>query len=300
MITPTELVQELKGVSDEKTIKEICVEVMDDIYEEISEPDKRKNKLDGYKNRIRKEFPSTPEQEFDYQYFTNSGKGSVPRWQHLALKYLTLSEPDWDELGDENRQQWKAEQAKIEASSQPEIQSESNMTITLTLDSQTQSILNEAVKNSGLNTTDYILKAIEVYAKTVNRKSKRQDEDLSTVSTEELLNDGFYSTHPNRAEELVKRAIRAIKKYNGEVATEPKQRWIITQSLLVELTKSRTRSVVDAMSKFQSDIDNYNYSREEFLNKEDGTLNKYVNRKKGVDVREEINLAFLVPSGIDE
>lgn len=299
MITPTELVQELKSVSDEKTIKEICAEVMDDIYEEISEPDKRKNKLDAYKNRIRKEFPSTPEQEFDYQYFTKSGKGSVPRWQHLALKYLTLSEPDWDELGDENRQQWKAEQAKIKASSQPEIESESNMTITLTLDSQTQSILNEALKNSGLSTTDYILKAIEVYAKTVNRKSKRQDEDLSTVSTEELLNDGFYSTHPNRAEELVKRAIRAIKKYNGEVATEPKQRWIITQSLLVELTKSRTQSVVDAMSKFQSDIDNYNYSKEEFLN-EDGTLNKYVNRKKGVDAREEINLALLVPSGIDE
>ncbi|HEY9296870.1 MAG TPA: hypothetical protein VIQ31_10940 [Phormidium sp.] len=299
MIAPTELVKELKGVSDEKTIKEICAEVMDDIYEEISEPDKRKNKLDGYKNRIKKEFPSTPEQKFNYQYFTNSGKGSVPRWQHLALKYLTLSEPDWDELGDENRQQWKAEQAKIEASSQPEIQSESNMTITLTLDSKAQSILNEAVNNSGLSTTDYILKAIEVYAKTVNRKSKRQDEDLSTVSTEELLNDGFYSTHPNRAEELVKRAIRAIKKYNGEVAIEPKQRWIITQSLLVELTKSRTQSVVDAMSKFQSDIDNYNYSKEEFLN-EDGTLNKYVNRKKGVDAREEINLALLVPSGIDE
>jgi hypothetical protein len=81
----------------------------------------------------------------------------------------------------------------------------------LELDPETQPTLLSALAQSGMPLPDFIRQAIKVYSKTITGKSQKRGEDLSAVPTDKLLNDPTYSTHPGRAEELTKRAIKAIK-----------------------------------------------------------------------------------------
>ncbi|MHC5826712.1 MAG: hypothetical protein ACYT04_65310, partial [Nostoc sp.] len=179
-------------------------------------------------------YPDTETQEHPWQYFTNKGKGNIERYQHLALKYLTLSTEEWDAVGDEARQQWKAQQQaenpelQLEPETQLEKQPKSqtkkksqtvkstekeitlnNMNISqLQLDADTQQMVEAAIAHSGITLADFVRRACQVYAKTITGKVKQFSEDLTVVSTEELKSDS-YKTHPGRAEELAKRAIYA-------------------------------------------------------------------------------------------
>lgn len=160
----------------------------------------------------------------------------------------------------------------------------------LNLDSDTQSILEKAIGHSGMASENFIKQAVKVYAKTITGKAKQTSEDLSNVPTTKLLNDSKYKTHPARAEELTKRAIRAIKIFNSNKATENADRWCITQNAIASLTGSRQSSIKQILFQFKDDIETHNQTY---------GLNGYSNRKPGHDIAEDIKLAELVPDGVD-
>lgn len=289
-----ELVEGLEGIENEETIRLACSEVMQQICSAYGNPASRKKPLSLVRKEISNRWPSTATKASEHQYLTSSGKGNVERYEHLALKYLTLSERDWDELrGDATPVESEVNRKQIEA--EPPRQTKEfnikDMDIKqLELDAETEGMVNQAIEQSGMNLAEFIQKACQVYAKTVTGKARKFEEDLATVPTEKLLNDVAYSTHPGRPDELTKRAIRAIEIYNDEIATENKYRWCITQTIITELTGSRAESVKRIMGSLKQRIDDHNAKYE---------LNPYSNRKRGIELKDEVKLTKLVPSGIE-
>jgi hypothetical protein len=282
-----ELAEKVKEATDEEVIKSLGEAASREIFNRESTSEGRANALKMMNRELLKHFPRLRSEASAY-WCDPKGKESLPKWRHLIFKYLTLSSSDWDEVGDEARLEWKATQTE-QPTEQLTIQA---MTIPqLDLDADTQEILESALAQSGMDLADFIKQAVRVYAKTITGKTRKQGEDLSTVSTAELLSDARYRTHPGRADELTKRAIRAIKIYNSEIATENAARWMITQSAIASLTGSRQATIKEVLPKYQTSIDDNN------LNPDWG-LTPYTNRKP-VKIEDAINISELVPDGID-
>jgi hypothetical protein len=296
----SDLVTALQDETDEQAIAALCTGLINEICNQYPNLNSRRVPLSTLRKAVSEKFPATAKQTAAWQYFTNSGKGKKPRWEHLALKYLTLAEKDWDALGGGDRASWKATQEQGETTEiqqlTTKLQTLANMNIDqLELDAETKQTVEKAVAQSGMDLADFVRKALQVYAKTVTGKTRKHEEDLTTVPTEKLLNDKEFSTHPGRAEELTKRAIRAMTIYNDEVATEKDQKWCITQTAISGLIGARASSIKKAMAPFKVVIDDHNSKHE---------LNDYSNRKnKGVDgkpreIYNEIDLCKLVPDGL--
>jgi hypothetical protein len=98
------------------------------------------------------------------------------------------------------------------------------------------------------------------------------------------------STHPGRAEELTKRAIRAIKYFNTNIATEESDRWCITQSAIASLTGSRASAIGKILEQYKTEKDDHNQTY---------GLDNYSNRKPGKKIEEIINLSDLCPDGLE-
>ncbi|OKH30040.1 hypothetical protein NIES2119_31690 [[Phormidium ambiguum] IAM M-71] len=313
------LAQKLDGVIDEAEIRTLAIDAINQVIEAGIT---LKRPLTQIRKEVEARFPTMPTTEVkpDGYYFTNTGQGRVERFEHLALWYLTQNTDRRNVTGDDARKQyWQGlpkfgkETETSETSQKPTQKATEKPTKTnqptlttkmletavidaLELDEETKEILDLALTHSGLDLAEFMQKAIKTYANTITGKIRRLEEDsLENISTSELLTNPKYSTYPGRAEEMVRRAIQAIKIYNSEVATEAKQRWIITQSLLSELTGSRGSVVQSAMQKYRDDIDSHHQKYPEFFN-EDGTLKQYFNRKRGVEIRDEIDLVKLVPN----
>jgi hypothetical protein len=286
-----ELAVKLNGATDEEVIKSLGEAVSREILNRESTSEGRANALKMINRKLLKHFPRLRSEAPTY-WHDPKGKESQPKWRHLIFKYLTLSSSDWDEVGDEARLEWKATQTEQPSNQPTEQLTIQDMTIQqLDLDADTQEILESALAQSRMDLADFIKQAVRVYANTVTGKTRKQGEDLSTVSTAELLNHARYRTHPGRADELSKRAIRAIKIYNSEIATENAARWMITQSAIASLTGSRQASIKEVLPKYQTSIDENN------LNPDWG-LTPYTNRKP-VKIEDAINISKLVPDGID-
>ena len=293
-----ELVKKLGSVKKESTIQKLAVAVVDQIREYYQEPNSRKNPLSKVRKAVLAAYPDTETQEHPWQYFTNKGKGNIERYQHLALKYLTLSSEEWDAIGDENRQEWKAQrqaenpelQQEIEAveSTEKQIILDDMNISQLQLDADTQAVVEAAIAHSGITLADFVRKACQVYAKTITGKVKQFSEDLTAVSTEELKSD-TYKTHPGRAEELTRRAIYALEIHNNN-CTEKSQKWMITQTAIQSLTGSKPATIKAILENYKTRLDDHNAKHD---------LNAYDNRKGGgrqIDL--EIDLAALVPDGL--
>jgi hypothetical protein len=312
-----ELTKKLQRLTDEPSIKALAQEVMEGINAEPTAK-ARGSALKMVRAEVLKAFPRL-ESEAPLYWHDSKGKGQDTRkWRHLIFKYLTLNSSDWDAIGDEAREEWKAtqsteqakptEQAKLTEEAKPTEQAKQTqkqkrtskpkqflktMTIQqLELDSETEQTLQDALDHSGMSLEEFIKQAIKVYAKTVVGKSKQQVEDLSNVPTSELLTNTKYKTHPSRAEELTKRAIRAIIRHNTERATENADRWQITQSAIASLTGSRPQSVGEILKQYQSTVDDHN-SKPEY------GFTQYTNRKPGKKITDAINISELVPNGLE-
>lgn len=288
-----ELSEALDGIEDEETIKVACLEVVQKICDRYENLASRRNPLTEVRDGFRLKYPSTKTQTSPCQFFTDSGKGKIKRWEHLAIKHLSLSKQDWDELrGNPNQPETQTEtlsETPLETQQIKEFTIKDMNINQLELDSETEGMVKQAIEQSGISLAEFIQKACQVYAKTVTGKARKFEEDLATVPTEKLLNDVAYSTHPGRPDELTKRAIRAIEIYNDEVATENKYRWCITQTIITELTGSRAESVKRIMNSLKQRIDDHNAKYE---------LNPYSNRKRGIELKDEVKLAELVPDGV--
>jgi hypothetical protein len=293
-----EIIQQLQGGIDEKALKKLGQATINKIYEREETAEKRDKALKMISREILKKFPRMDVETQNY-WHDDRGKADLKRWRHNIFKYLTLDRSDWDAVGDENREQWKAEQQEVKAKT--EVASSKAKTKPLTIDqltidqykfdSESQSVVENAIALTGLSLPDFTRQALVVYAKTVVGKTKKQSEDLTTVLTDKLLYDTAYSTHPGRAEELTKRAIKAIKLYNSNIATENADRWYISQSAIVALTRSRPSTVGEVLEQFKDEIESHNQTYE---------LGKYSNRKRGKpSIDQTINMAELVLDGLD-
>ncbi|BAY80525.1 hypothetical protein NIES25_70130 (plasmid) [Nostoc linckia NIES-25] len=296
-----ELVEKLQGVKDESKIQKLAVAVVDQIRDYYTEANSRKTPLSKVRKAVLEAFPDTETQEYPWQYFTNKGKGNVERYQHLALKYLTLSSEEWDAVGNEARQQWKAQQTQEaeQQTQQTEQKSETPQPVKTTLDdmnisqlqldSETQQMVEAAIAHSGMSLADFVRRACQVYAKTVTGKLGQYQSDLTAVPTEELLTSTTYKTHPGRAEELTRRAIYALEVHNNN-CTEKSQKWHINQTAIQTLTGSKPATIKAILEQYKIRIDEHN-------NSEKHQLNPYDNRKPGRKINDEIDLAALVPDG---
>jgi hypothetical protein len=282
-----QIAKKLEGTTDRHTIEVLGQITIQEIRDSES-PEKQSNALKMVSREILKAFPRR-ESEAECYYYDPAGKADLPKWRHLIFKSLTLDRAD--EQPTEQPIEQPIEQP-TEQSTEQVLPALEDMTIEqLELDADTQQTLENALLQSGMALPDFIRQAIKVYAKTVTGKTRKQSEDLATVQTTKLLNDPTYSTHPGRAEELTKRAIKAIKYYNANIATERADRWCITQSAIALLTGSRPSTVGKVLEQFKDDIESHNQSYE---------LDNYSNRKRGKpSIEETINLTELTPDGLD-
>lgn len=327
------LVDQLDGLTNEADIRQVCIQL---ITEEVLDKGLGlKSPITDLRAAIKNKYPielDVSKPKPDGYYYTSANKGHTERYEHLALWYISEAyEKQWPVIGDDARKQYWKKQAKqtaqakrkptetetSETSGKPSQKTtqkpitpkkadrptlttkmlETALIDSLELDEETLELLYYSLEKSGQDLAEFLRDSIRINARATAGRYKRLDvESLENVPTSELLNNPTYATYPGRAEEMVRRAIQAIKIYNSEIATEPKQRWIITQSLLSELTGSRGSVVQSAMQKYRDDIDSHHQKYPEFFN-EDGTLKQYFNRKRGVEIRDEIDLVKLVPNG---
>jgi len=288
-----EIARTLQETTDEFVIEALAEVTIREI-KSCESPSKRSNALKMVNREILKKFPRRGSQTQCY-YYDPSGKADLPKWRHLIFKYLTLDSADWNAAkGEESATLAPTKQPTEEPTEQPALATLptlENMTIEqLGLDAETQLILETALEQSGMPLPDFIRQSIKVYAKTITGKTQKRGEDLRAVPTDKLLNDPTYSTHPGRAEELTKRAIKAIKHFNTYIATEKADRWCITQSAIASLTGSRASAIGKAMEPYKTEIDDHNLSYE---------LDGYTNRKPGKKIEEIINLSEMCPDGLD-
>jgi hypothetical protein len=319
--------ENLKGVTDEDKIEAIALELLREINEGEEDPKKRENARKAISEEIRRVFPRMKtkaecieEKCLECYYHDPLGKKVEPRWRHLVFKYLKLNSADYDAVGGEARAKWKAEQAQhsdqvVEAAVQQQTepvqvtesqvnQKELNlkdMTIEqLGLDTEATQKLEQALKQSGKDLESFIRTAVQVYSNTIVGKSQKHTEDLTMVSTQNLLTDKAYTTHPGRAKELTKRAIQAIKRFNA--AVDPSDRWCITPSAIALLTGSKHSTIQSFIGKEDKEgnlVMQGDYWDEVKTHNQTYKLNGYSNRKPGKKIEEVVKLAELVPSGLD-
>ena len=287
--TARNFAEQLQQLSDELEIEKLAQTIIEQIYE-LTSASKRKRALATVSKEIRKIYPNDEVSHPLYFEHTEAKDGKPPIYKHIIFKTLTLTTSDWDELAtDGSREEWLFQQQENQkAIEQPSL---GNMTINqLNLEEETQQTLEQALEHSGMPLDEFIKQAIAVYAKTITGKARKHSEDLSNVPTAELLSDAQWTTHPGRAEELTKRAIRAIKFYNANKVGENADRWCITQSAIASLTGSRQSTIKKILERYLDDIESHNQTY---------GLNGYSNRKPGKEIKEEIDMAELIPNGVD-
>lgn len=135
---------------------------------------------------------------------------------------------------------------------------------------------------------NFIASAIVTQFKVLVGKSRVYG-DIASIPTEELMNNSKYKTFPNRAEEIVRRAIKAILIYNSEIAASQAEKWGITQSTLLTLTGCNARSIAVILEKHKDDILSYNQSN---------GLDSRTHNRKPVKITKVVNLTQLVPDGL--
>jgi ribosomal protein S7 len=316
------LLQELEGETDEDIIATISQSFIQAISGKFPNLNSRKKPIAVLRAAVKEKYPSTETHENPWQYPTTSGQRKqdadgnfIPnpeRWEHLALKYLTLDPDEWKALKAGQKEietpaliveEIKPEQTPTEdkkpkrqtkttpkqktAKPKPPIKDLLNQ---LPFDEESLTIVKEAIALSNLSPTDFITQATLTQARIQTKievgKTQKQNQDLTTIPTEELLKSA-YKLHPTRTEELTRRAVRAICIYNDEIATEPQQRWFIGMLSIRALIVGSQPRIREAMRNMEVAIADHNAKY---------NLNQYHNRKK-VDIADVIDICKLVPDG---
>lgn len=99
----SQLASKLKGISDEKVIKALTVEAWNELKDKIPNPSTFSSRgLSNARKAIKEAFPDSDKPLPGY-YHTIQGKGQTPRYEHLALWYLTSNTDRWEIVGDTAR-----------------------------------------------------------------------------------------------------------------------------------------------------------------------------------------------------
>lgn len=223
-------------------------------------PDSRRRPMTEARKAIRERFPAkeTGEANAPFPYFfALDGKGSVERWEHLAIKYLKEEwnpQTDWSDKQTASIGESQMEKKEVVKQEKPSMKAE-NVEVDILgyigLTSEELENVKQAVGDADVK--EWLKQAVLQRANAINALQKRLDEDLSLVPSEELMSDKKYRTNTNACRELTSRAVRAIKAFNAQ---SPEYRWCITNALISELTGNTVKVIAKAVEGM--DIESYN------------------------------------------
>ena len=235
----------IESASDEGEIRKACEHIKQVVVESYpTTPSSRRKPMNEIRKAIRERYPAqkgksiheTP--SFPY-YFTNTGKGSIPRWEHLAINYLN---EEWNQKKDEE---------VVKESKPVVVKTEFSIFDYVGLSGDELEAVKTAIGEAEIK--DWVRQAMLQRANAINALNERLDEDLSMVPSEQLMNDKKYRTNPNACRELTSRAVRAIKDWNYN---HPEHKWCITNKLISQLTGNTVKAIARAVEGM--DIDSYN------------------------------------------
>ena len=246
----------IASAKSEKQIKVACLQIKQAVLDSYPDtPNSRRNPMSSIRKAVREKYPAqsgkSPHEGVPFPYyFTDAGKGSVERWEHLAIKHL---QEDWNLKDDLEKSET--------ITPVPSTLSQSE---TITPAPMNENILSEvglegeelaAVKQAlgDANIKEWVKQALLQRAKAINALHERLNEDLSLVPSDELMNDNRYRTNPNASRELASRAVRAIKDWNYN---QPEHKWCITNKLISELTGVTPKAIAKVVEGMG--IDDYN------------------------------------------
>lgn len=246
----------LIGVAKTEThIQRACDELKDFLIRKYPKtPNSRRKPMIEARAVIRDRYPvqagKSADEEVSFPYFfTDSGKGKIARFEHLAIKYL--------------KEEWNTKPVETVSEIAETVETPSTveevkpvLTTHISLESLGLSegellAVKEAIADADIN--EWIKQAIMQRANTVNKLRKSLNEDWSSIPSEDLMNEKKYRTNSGACRELVSRAVRVVKQWNHD---HPEHKWCITNKLISELTGVTVKAIAKAVEGM--DIESYN------------------------------------------
>jgi hypothetical protein len=242
-------ISRLESAISESEIQQACQEIKDAVAARWANPSTRRKPMSEIRKAVRDRFPVKPvleksEAEFPY-YFTDSGKGHVNRWEHLAIKHL--SEKEYNPKTDWSDVEVKPEVEEVKPVITTDVSLES-----LGLSDDELAAVKQAVGDADIK--EWVKQAIMQRANAINKLRESLDEDWETIPSETLMNDKKYRTNSGACRELVSRAVRVVKQWNYD---HPEHKWCLTNKLISELTGI----TVKAIAKAVEGMDNESYNK---------------------------------------
>ena len=242
-------ISRLESATSESEIQQACQEIKLAVANKWANSSTRRKPMSEIRKAVRDRFPVKPvldksEAEFPY-YFTDSGKGHVNRWEHLAIKHL--SEKDYNPKTDWSDVEVKPEVEEVKPVITADVSLES-----LGLSDEELAAVNQAVGDADIK--EWVKQAIMQRANAINKLRESLDEDWASIPSETLMNDKKYRTNSGACRELVSRAVRVVKQWNYD---HPEHKWCLTNKLISELTGI----TVKAIAKAVEGMDNESYNK---------------------------------------
>jgi hypothetical protein len=242
-------ISRLESATSESEIQQACQEIKLAVANKWANLSTRRKPMSEIRKAVRDRFPAKPvdsdtEAEFPY-YFTDSGKGRVKRWEHLAIKHL--SEKDYNPQTD-----WSDVEVKPEVQEVKQVYTTDVSLESLGLSDEELAAVKQAIGDADIK--EWLKQAIMQRANAINKLRQSLDEDWETIPSEVLMNDKKYRTNSGACRELVSRAVRVVKQWNYD---RPEHKWCLTNKLISELTGI----TVKAIAKAVEGMDNESYNK---------------------------------------
>ncbi len=242
--TLTQFITRLEQAKSESEIQAASQELKTAVSERWPNENTRRKPMSEIRKAVKERFPAISGKSahegnvpFPY-YFTDSGKGRIARWEHLAIKHL---KEEWNpkspesESGTESLDIVKTEETSI-VDTKLDILGQVGLTA--------EELENVKAAIGDTDVKEWLKQAVLQRANTIKALRDRLDEDLSLVPSQTLIEDKKYRTNPVACRELTSRAVRAIKTFNEQ---SPEYRWCITNKLISELTGNTVKAIAKAV-----------------------------------------------------
>lgn len=304
-------IEKSKGVTTIDELIDLSFQAKQEMEELIkTQGTNRKTTIDGYHEAINKAFPPLGEKPTESEkkfYFSHGLKGQHNKgsfYFHYLRYHTRQNRADKPETATtpvpETTPETTQTPAKTTRKRTPK--KEKSIMELLGLDTDTCDLINATMQQLNIDEKEFFTNAAKMYARAVRGGATRNETNLSTATTEELLTDSKYKTHTNRTEELATRAIRGIIKFN-DTQPENDNKWAITASAIKQLIGGRDATIQAALSKFEPLINDHHKKIDESiksLNPESELKIISHNRKKDKrKITDDINLSQLIPNGIE-
>ncbi len=194
-------------------------------------------------------------------YLGFSGRGDDVSEQPFVMNFLFVGEPEterdryWEKLEQQGLTD-KAKQMLIDAVSSDSDTVSANgeptkpaaVSIEPDYTDDEATAIRTAMDYKGMSREEFRKAAELYYARNIISNAEKNQQDLSKVSTQELMENKEYLRIKGRGEELAKRAIAAIIEYNNQQKS-PDDRWYISSRTVADVGKVGLRAANVALNE---------------------------------------------------